>query len=76
MSWVMLAYEKSGDAFASEVPLPGSLDDDVVRSLVGDHPNLRGDSFPVVGESLDRLRKEYAVEADAERFDYFIEFRA
>ncbi|HWG99188.1 MAG TPA: hypothetical protein VNV66_07660 [Pilimelia sp.] len=75
MSWVLLAYEKFGDAFESEVQLPDSLDEDVVKSLVGDYPNLRGDSFPVVGESLDRLQREYSIEVDSERFDYFIEFR-
>ncbi|WP_018586267.1 hypothetical protein [Salinispora arenicola] len=75
MSWVVLAYEKFGDAFESEVQLPDSFDEDVVKSLVGDYPNLRGDSFPVVGESLDRLQREYSIEIDSERFDYFIEFR-
>jgi hypothetical protein len=75
MSWVMLAYEKFGDAFESEVQLPDSIDEDVVKMLVGDYPNLRGDSFPVVGESLDRLQREYSIEVDSERFDYFIEFR-
>lgn len=75
MSWVVLAYEKFGDALESEVQLPDSLDEDVVKSLVGDYPNLRGDSFPVVGESLDRLQREYSIEVDSESFDYFIEFR-
>ncbi|MFV2104938.1 hypothetical protein [Micromonospora sp. LOL_024] len=75
MSWVVLAYEKFGDAFESEVQLPYFLDEEVVKSLVGDYPNLRGDSFPVVGESLDRLQREYSIEVDSERFDYFIEFR-
>ncbi|NYT95571.1 hypothetical protein [Salinispora sp. H7-4] len=75
MSWVVLAYEKFGDAFESEVQLPDSFDEDVVKSLVGDYPNLRGDSFPVIGESLDRLQREYSIEIDSERFDYFIEFR-
>lgn len=46
MSWVLLAYEKFGDAFESEIQLPDSLDEDGIKSLVGDYPNLRGDSFP------------------------------
>ena len=75
MSWVLLAYEKFGDALESEPQLPYSVDEDVVKALVGDYPNLRGDSFPVGDESLDRLKAEYSIEVDPERLDYFIEFR-
>lgn len=28
-----------------------------------------------MGEGLDRLQKEYVIEVDSGRFDYFIEFR-
>ena len=49
MTWVLMAFDKSTEAFDSEVPLPDSVDEAAVRSLVGDYPNLRGDSFPVEG---------------------------
>lgn len=34
MSWVVLACEKFGDAFESEVQLPGSVDEDVVKGCL------------------------------------------
>ena len=51
------------------------VDEEVIKALVGDYPNLRGDSFRVADGSLDRLKKEYSVEVEADRFDYFIESR-
>jgi hypothetical protein len=76
MSWILFVYEKLGEAFVSELPLPDSIDDDVVKSLVGDYPNLHGDSFPVELQSLDRLADEYSIEVEPDGFDYFIEFRS
>ncbi|MFJ6676383.1 hypothetical protein ACIQMJ_35225 [Actinosynnema sp. NPDC091369] len=75
MSWVLLAFEKHGDAFVAEMPLPESIDDDVVKSLVGDYPNLRADSFPVTGASLDRVTDILEGEVRPDDYDYFIEFR-
>jgi hypothetical protein len=75
MTWVLMAFDKSTEAFDSEVPLPDSVDEAAVRSLVGDYPNLRGDSFPVEGETLRRLRDEFGVEIRESELDYFIEYR-
>lgn len=75
MSWVLLAFEKDGDALVAEMSLPESVDDDTVKSLVGDYPNLRGDSFPVTGASLDRLADILKGEVRPADHDYFIEFR-
>jgi hypothetical protein len=60
----------------SQFRLPDSVDDDVAKSLVGDYPNLKADSFPVKGEGLDLLGGVHSVEVEPERFDYFIEFRS
>lgn len=70
-----MAYNISDDAFVSQVELPAEIDSATVKSLVGDYPNLKGDSFPVVGESLSRLMNMSAEGLDPTRFDYFIEFR-
>lgn len=75
MSWVLVAYNKSDDAFATEVNLPAAVDLPTIKSLVGDYPNLHADSFPVVGASLDRLMNTYVEGLDPTRFEYFIEFR-
>ncbi|MEU4447120.1 hypothetical protein AB0K14_37445 [Actinosynnema sp. NPDC050801] len=75
MSWVLLAFEKEGDAFVAEISLPESIDHAAVKSLVGDYPNLRGDSFPVTGASLDRLADVLKGEVRPGDYDYFIEFR-
>lgn len=75
MPWVLLAFDKVSELLDAEVPLPDRVDDAAVRSLVGDHPNLRGASFPVEGESLRRLVDEFGLALNPDRFDYFIEFR-
>lgn len=75
VTWVLLAYDKSSDRLESEVPLPESVDDNVVRSLVGNHPNLRGDSFSVVGESLSTLSDYHFVDVRESDLNYFIEWR-
>lgn len=75
MTWVLMAFDKVSEELDAEVPLPEQVDDDVVRSLVGDQPYLRGVSFPVEGDSLRRLADEFGMEIRADTFDYFIEYR-
>lgn len=70
-----MGYDRSNDTLASETPLPDSVDDDLVRSLIGDYPNLRGDSFPVEGESLHRLARDADVAIREDEVEYFIEYR-
>ena len=75
MTWVLMAYEKHGDAYVSETRLPGSIDDDVIKGLIGDYPNLRGDSFPISSDTLNQLvliDSRIIVSGDV---DYFVEFR-
>jgi len=75
MAWVLMAFDKVSEFLESEVPLPDTVDDDVVRSLVGDYPHLRGVSFPVAGDRLRWLGAEAGVTINDDRFDYFIESR-
>lgn len=75
MTWYLVAFEREGDAFLFEKPLPSSLPDSVVIDLVGDHPNLHADCFAVPDEGAKRLFELAGSEAPAGEFDYFIEFR-
>lgn len=75
MSWALLAFEKVGDMLVSEVRLPETVDDAVIVSLVGDYPNLRGDSFPLDEAKIKALEEASGIDIQPKGFDYFIEFR-
>lgn len=76
MSWVIMSFYKTTEEFHDEVLLPEVVDDDAVGMLVGNYPNLRGDSFQLQAAGLAELAVKYLVNVDAAVFDYFILFRA
>lgn len=77
MSWVLMVFHKQNDELAAEVSLPDSVNDDVVRSFVGDSPYLYAGSFPLAGKDLARLVSEFklSIDIDEDKFEYFLEYQ-
>jgi len=74
MGWVLMGFHKQSEQLEFEMDLPDSIDDNVIRSLVGDHPNLHVASFPLKSRSLKRLKEEFGLNICENELDYFIEY--
>ncbi len=74
MTWHLLEFEKEGSGLKADFSLPAVVDDELVKSLVGDHPNLKYDVFPLGRSALSHLLQVFPVEVNEKSSDYFLEY--
>lgn len=75
MTWHFLEFEMFGDGLKSDRALPAWVDDAFMKDLIGDHPNLKYDIFPLGERALSLLALSFSVDVDEGESEYFIEYR-
>lgn len=71
--WVLLAFERCGDALVASHPIPGLGVAEVRELLEGDEDDPMYDSYPLSADRAVWAGQRAGVTVDLEAHEYFIE---